>query len=293
MKEIVVISGKGGTGKTSIVGSFAALAQPAVLADCDVDAADLHLILNPEIKTSIPFSGGSIAQIDQNQCSVCELCAQVCRFDALVKKKLGRYSVNTMACEGCGVCAYVCPTAAIQMVPHVNGQLFLSGTKYGPMVHAKLGAAEENSGKLVSLVRSHAQKLAEAQGLDLIIVDGSPGTGCPVMSSITGTDAVLIVTEPTVSGIHDLIRVAELTNHFKIPTWFCINKNDINPENTRQLIDLGIKLGVELLGQIRFDKIVTQAQIAAQPVVEFTDTDVASEITAVWQALLKKVNSNS
>ncbi|GAH53639.1 unnamed protein product, partial [marine sediment metagenome] len=224
MKELVIVSGKGGTGKTSVVAAFAALAESKVLADCDVDAADLHLVLEPTILTREDFSGGSCARIEAENCTACGKCQEVCRFEAIscngpanegVEKT---YSVDPIACEGCGVCSLVCPTEAVIFEPVVNGQWYISETRHGPMVHAKLGIAQENSGKLVSLVRNQAKKIAEEQALNLVIIDGSPGIGCPVIASITGADLVLVVTEPTLSGQHDLERVSQLTRHFGIKT---------------------------------------------------------------------------
>ena len=222
MKEIVVISGKGGTGKTSIVASFAALANNAVLADCDVDAADLHLVLEPDVKETHDFSGGKLASVITEKCTGCGRCEEVCNFDAavfngppndMVEKT---YTIDSIACDGCSVCAHYCPVDAIEFKDAINGQWFISNTRFGPMVHARLGIAQENSGKLVSLIRKQSKQIAAEQNRDLIIVDGSPGIGCPVIASITGADLVLVVTEPSISGQHDLDRVIELTEHFKI-----------------------------------------------------------------------------
>ncbi len=290
MKEIVVISGKGGTGKTSIVASFAVLSQNAVIADCDVDAADLYLVLNPEVQITEPFSGGKIAEIIPDRCTNCGECEQVCRFDAISEKVNGgttNYTIDPVSCEGCGVCVAVCPAEAISFEPHENGELFVSSTKYGPMVHAKLGIAEDNSGKLVSLVRARAKVIAEDNGRDLIIVDGPPGVGCPVISSITGAHAVLIVTEPTVSGVHDLERVMKLTTHFNIPTYVCINKHDINPEVTQEIEYRAKSLGIPLLGKIHYDPVITEAQIHAVPIVEYCQNKVSQEITTLWASLYK------
>ena len=290
MKEIVVISGKGGTGKTSIVASFAVLSQNAVIADCDVDAADLYLVLNPEVQITEPFSGGKIAEIITERCTNCGECEQVCRFDAISEKVDGgttNYTIDPVSCEGCGVCVAVCPAKAISFEPHENGELFVSSTKYGPMVHAKLGIAEDNSGKLVSLVRARAKVIAEDNGRDLIIVDGPPGVGCPVISSITGAHAVLIVTEPTVSGVHDLERVMKLTTHFNIPTYVCINKHDINPEVTQNIEDRAKSLNITVLGKIHYDPVITKAQIHAVPIVEYCQNKVSQEITTLWTSLYK------
>ncbi len=289
MKEIVVISGKGGTGKTSVVASFAALAANKVLADCDVDAADLYLVLEPKIEFREEFSGGKQARILPEKCTNCGTCYDVCRFDAVKrlsdtgKTKDVDYKIDPISCEGCGVCARACPAEAIAFEPVVNGEWYISSTRHGPMVHAKLGIAEENSGKLVTLVRNQAKMLAEERGLSLIIVDGSPGIGCPVIASISGADLVLVVTEPTLSGLHDLGRVSELTRHFGIPTVVCINKWDLNPEITQQIEVNARSENVRVVGKIRYDKGVTKAQIMKTSVVEYTGGAVAEDIKALWK----------
>lgn len=292
MKEMIVISGKGGTGKTSVAASLIALAKKSVVADCDVDAADLHLVLNPQIKKVEEFSGGKSATIVSGKCSDCGKCYEICRFGAVIKDegKKPAYSINPIACEGCGVCSYFCPEQAITFEPSVNGQWFISDTRYGPMVHARLGIAAENSGKLVSLVRSQAKMLAEKDDLPFIIVDGPPGIGCPVIASITGADAVLIVTEPTVSGEHDLERVAELAGHFKIPTFLCINKFDLNLEKSKNIDEKAMTSGITVIGRIHYDRIVTQAQVKKLPVVEFTGSTVAKDIIDIWDNLIKEMN---
>jgi len=240
-KELVMISGKGGTGKTSIVASFAALAEKAVLADCDVDAADLHLVLDPKTVERKKFSGGSRATIQAELCTACGKCEEICRFDAVCFDGPPNGAVDEtcridpIACEGCGVCARFCPANAIGFGPVVNGEWFISQIRHGSMVHAKLGVAEENSGKLVSLVRTQAKKIAEDRNLDLVLIDGSPGIGCPVIASIAGADIALVVTEPTLSGLHDLRRVIDLTRHFGIGTLVCINKWDLNEDIAAQI----------------------------------------------------------
>ncbi len=292
MKELVVISGKGGTGKTSIVASFSTLAQRKVLADCDVDAADLWLILEPRILRREPFSGGKRAQIIEEKCTACGKCQEVCRFDAisfdgspnsLVEKT---YRVDPIACEGCGVCAYFCPDGAIDFQEQINGEWFISETRNGPMVHAKLGIAEENSGKLVSLVRKEAKHLAEERGLDLVIIDGSPGIGCPVIASVTGADLVLVVTEPTLSAQHDLERVAKLTTHFGIPTVVCINKYDLNPQVSATIEARTEEAGLKVVGKVIYDPAVTRAQIMRASVVEYTGGKVAEDIKSLWRHIV-------
>ena len=289
MKEIVVISGKGGTGKTSIVAAFAALAENAVFADCDVDAADLHLVLEPKIKQTSDFSGGRQASIITEKCIGCGKCEEVCNFDAIqfngpandiVEKT---YTINSISCEGCGVCTYFCPNDAIEFKDVVNGQWFISDTRFGTMVHAKLGIAEENSGKLVSLIRKETKKIAEEEKKDLIIIDGSPGIGCPVIASIAGADIVLIITEPTLSGKHDLDRVAQLAAGFNIPTLVAINKFDLNPDMVTQIEEDSRKRNIKVIGKIRYDKAFTKAQIMKCSVVEYTGGAVAEDIRALWR----------
>lgn len=292
MKEIVVISGKGGTGKTSIVASFAALANNAVLADCDVDAADLHLVLGPDIKQTHNFSGGKLASVVAEKCIGCGRCEEVCNFDAAVFAGPANdvvaktYTIDSIACEGCGVCVHFCPVDAVEFKDVVNGQWFISETRFGPMVHARLGVAQENSGKLVSLIRKQAKQLAADRKKDIIIVDGSPGIGCPVIASIGAADLVLIVTEPTMSGQHDLDRVIELTEHFKIPTTVCINKCDINPKIAKAIEKRAAERGLKVAGKIPYDIIVTKAQVAAKSVVEYSNNVLKEQILLLWESIL-------
>jgi len=295
VKEITVISGKGGTGKTSLVACLVALAERPVVADCDVDAADLHLVLSPEIKKTEDFSGGKSAKIIPEKCTGCGKCYEVCRFGAVVKgqKERAAYSIDHIACEGCGVCSYFCPEKAIEFKPCVNGQWFISDTPYGPMVHARLGIAEENSGKLVTLVRGQARAIAERDNLNYIINDGPPGIGCPVIASVTGADCVLIVTEPTVSGEHDLERVIELVRHFRIPAYVCINKFDINTGMSERITKKARESGAEVIGRIRYDRTVTEAQIKKLPVVAFKESPSAIDIREAWENILKKIDSKN
>jgi len=278
MKELTIISGKGGTGKTSVVASFAAIAQNKVLADADVDAADLHLILTPAIKHEEDFKGGRTAQINPEICTECGECLERCQFNAISPD----FVVDKIDCEGCGVCVYFCPVEAIDFPQNICGKWYISDTRFGPMVHARLGIAEENSGLLVSLVRNQAKVLAEERGLDTIIVDGPPGIGCPVIASITGTSAVLIVTEPTLSGLHDLERVGGLAAHFKIPTLACVNKFDLNEEMSNQIADHCAKNRIELVGRIPYDTAVTHAMVAGKSIVEFSDGRVSDAIKDIW-----------
>ncbi len=294
-KELVVISGKGGTGKTSIVASFAALAEKAVLADCDVDAADLHLVLDPTIVKREKFSGGSRARIKTGHCTACGKCEEICRFDAIFFDGPGNgkadktYRVDPVACEGCGVCAWFCAENAIEFGPVVNGEWFISDTRCGPMVHAKLGVAEENSGKLVSIVRTQAKKIAEDRKMDLVLIDGAPGIGCPVIASITGADLVLVVTEPTLSGLHDLQRVMDLTRHFGIETLVCINKWDLNEDIASQIEEQARRRGLKIAGRVRYDRAVTEAQIKSKSIVEYQNNGAATEIKRVWAEVVKTI----
>ena len=292
MKEIVIVSGKGGTGKTSVAACMFAFAERPVVADCDVDAADLHLVLNPTVKKTEDFSGGKMAKILPDKCNGCGKCFELCCFEAVIRDegKLPGYEIDPIACEGCGVCSYFCPEKAIEFKPAVNGQWFISDTRYGPMVHARLGIAEENSGKLVSLVRNQAKTIAEEENAPYIIVDGPPGIGCPVIASVTGADAVLIVTEPTMSGEHDLERVVELIKHFKIPAYLCINKFDINPGMSAAIEEKAVANGVKVVGRIHYDRAVTEAQVKRLPVVELADTLSAKDIRDIWDNLVREIS---
>jgi MinD superfamily P-loop ATPase len=298
MQELVVISGKGGTGKTSLVASFAVLADSLVVADCDVDAADLHLLLAPTVLRREEFSGGSRAWIDPDRCVGCGECHELCRFDAIHAdgafddRRPSRYRVDPIACEGCGVCSWFCPEGAIRFGPVLNGEWFLSDTRCGPMVHAVLQPGAENSGKLVSVVRSEAKRIATQRELALVLIDGSPGIGCPVIASITGSDLVLAVTEPTQSGLHDLQRVVELTSHFNIETLVAVNKWDINPDLCRQIEQWAARRGIRVAGRIRYDRAVTEAQVRGVSVVEYGDGAVADDVKQTWQAVADALDRN-
>jgi MinD superfamily P-loop ATPase len=287
MKQICIISGKGGTGKTTIAASFVALAENKVIVDCDVDAPDLHLILKPKIKERQEFTGSKTAVIDRDKCMECGKCEEACKFDAIHSPSGTRpkFEVDKILCEGCGVCIYLCPEDAIVLEENISGYAFISDTKYGPMSHAQLNIAEEASGKLVTLVRNNAIEIAKEEDKDLILIDGSPGIGCPVIASLTGVDLALIVSEPTMSGLHDLDRILELTNHFDIVPLVCINKYDINIENARKIEEFCRERCVEVVGKISYDPVVTMAMIAGEPVVEFDDGKVADEIKDIWENL--------
>ncbi|MFH0729602.1 MAG: 4Fe-4S binding protein [Pseudomonadota bacterium] len=283
MRELVVISGKGGTGKTSLTAAFAGLAVKGVLCDADVDAADLHLLSAPEIRERNEFRGGGVAAIDHKRCTQCGICREKCRWDAITEA----YVVDTIACEGCGVCVWMCPAEAIDFKEKVCGEWYISDTRFGPMVHARLGIAEENSGKLVALVRREARALAEKQGRDLILTDGPPGVGCPVIASIGGATAVLIVTEPTVSGLHDMDRVAQLAAHFKVRAMVCVNKFDLNIEKARAIEALATERGLRVLEPIPFDPVVTHAMVRGQTVLEYDGiSQVSGVVRRVWDAVL-------
>ena len=287
MKELVIISGKGGTGKTSMVSALASLAENKVLCDSDVDAADLHLILAPEIKQSEPFKGGSEAEIDSEKCIQCGRCIELCRFGAITDD----FKVDHIECEGCGVCYYFCPEKAISFEQKTCGEWFISDTRHGPMVHAKLGIAEENSGKLVTLVRKESKKLAEEKGLDLIVTDGAPGVGCPVIASIGGASSVLIVTEPTVSGVHDMTRVAKLAAFFKIPAMVCVNKCDLNPEKSDEIKKYAEENNMTFVGEVPFDPVFTKAMVEAKNIFEYApDADVCADVKAIWETVCEQLN---
>jgi len=278
MKQLTVISGKGGTGKTSIVASFASIVKNAIFADCDVDAADLHLILKPQTKETQEFSGQKIAAIDENICTRCMKCREFCRFDAIDEE----VRLDETRCEGCGVCEYICAEDAVKLVDKKSGEAYISETRFGPMAYAKLSIAEEASGKLVTVVRNNAQVLGKRYNRDLIIIDGPPGIGCPVIAAITGVDLVLIVTEPTMSGIYDLKRIMGVAKHFNIPAVICINKYDINEENTFNIEQYCKDNNVLVIGKLPYDNIVTKAMIEEKSIVEYSDSEISQRITDIW-----------
>lgn len=289
MKEVVVLSGKGGTGKTSIVGSLAAIAKNKVMADCDVDAADLHLLLDPAVKEENEFWSGQVAVIDEEKCIQCGLCQDLCRFDA-ISDTIDYFRIDPISCEGCGFCSHLCPVEAITMKDNLAGCWFVSDTRYGPLVNARFGIAQENSGKLVALVRQQARKIAEDNNLNYIISDGPPGIGCPVISSLSGASLALLVTEPTLSGIHDLERVLQVCNHFGVPALACINKYDLNEDNTNRIEDYCLKQGVAVVAKIPFDNVVTESIVQGMPVVEYSEGRVAGEIRGLWQRITETLS---
>ncbi|MGZ7111838.1 MAG: ATP-binding protein [Halobacteriota archaeon] len=285
MKTLTIISGKGGTGKTSIVGSFAVLAKNAVFADCDVDAADLSLIIDARLKTASEFKASQKACIDVAKCIQCGDCEHACHFKAIWDSK-----VNPFLCEGCRVCSLVCPQEAIRMDDVCSGQLFVSNTPYGPLVHARLEPGEENSGKLVTLVRQTAEQIARDEGFQHIVVDGPPGIGCPVIASLTGATATLIVTEPTLSAISDLKRVLSVCNHFKVPGFVCVNRCDLYQENVRRITEFCQEQGIEILGMIPYDPNVVRALVQGKPVVAYTESAASQQIRKLWDRLAERVS---
>jgi len=288
MKEIVIISGKGGTGKTSITASFAHLAGgDAVVADCDVDAADMHLLLDPDFANPKPFYSGQTAVIDNEKCIRCNKCVKACRFDAIDRVN-DDFVVNEIKCEGCGYCEKICPSQAIKMEDALSGRTYTSVTRLGTaMVHAELAIAAENSGKLVTRVKTLAKSLTEEQNKDFLIVDGSPGIGCPVTASITGADYVVVVTEPTLSGWHDLKRAWELIAHFSLPVGVIINKADLNPEVTDQIKAFAREKSMQLLAEIPYNEAFVQSMTEAKTIVEYNE-ELAELIRDAWSRVVKK-----
>ncbi len=295
MKELVICSGKGGTGKTSVTAAFAALAKNRVLADADVDAADLHLVVGPRPYQEGVFEGGHEAIIRQLDCDSCGVCYDVCQFQAISKseEEPGNtvFQVDPILCEGCGVCVHFCPSEAIDFPISVSGKWYISDTRHGPLVHARLKPGAENSGKLVTLVREKARELAADGGFDLLIVDGPPGIGCPVTAAITNSDLVLAVTEPGVTGHHDLLRLLDLAKTFNLPMAVCINKADLNPELSRRIAQDSLARGAHLVGEIPFDPALTRAQIHGRSVVEDGASAAATAMEEVWRKTLAILNA--
>jgi len=289
--ELVVLSGKGGTGKTCVTASLAALAHEPVLADCDVDASNLPLVLNPQPQRRESFTGGLRAHIQSDRCSACGKCQEVCRFAAIALDGPGNgcvprtYRVDTAACEGCGVCEYCCAGHAIDLRPADSGEWFVSDTRYGPLVHAGLHPGEGNSGKLVMLVREQARQIAAATGRRLILMDGPPGIGCPVIASLTGATRMLVITEPTPSGEHDLERMLALGRHFGVPAWVCVNKHDLNPAMATHMERHAVERGATVVGRIPYDPEVTAAQRQGRPLVEMNRGPAATAIAGLWQRI--------
>ena len=290
MKEILVVSGKGGTGKTSITAALATHFKNIVLADCDVDASDLHLILTPQLRHTESFISGHEAKVRQDDCIGCMKCYDACRFGAVTKDESGSVFVDAIACEGCGVCSWICPVQAVDFIECDCGQWFFSETRYGPMIHAKLAPAAENSGKLVSEVRFQAKLAASETELDTVLIDGPPGIGCPVIASMTGVGYVLVVTEPTLSGEHDMRRVISLARHFDSHIYVCINKYDINPEMAAQIEAEAERNSIPVIGKIPYDKAFTRAQIKAETIAEYDKGPAAQAVADLYTELKKEIN---
>jgi MinD superfamily P-loop ATPase len=291
MKEVIILSGKGGTGKTSIIGAFAHLADNKLLVDCDVDAADLHLLLSPRPIEQHDFRSGVKARVVNDQCSGCGTCVELCQFEAISLKETA--TISQLGCEGCGVCAHFCPEQAIMLEENHCGSWYIAETDYGPLVHAQLFAGEENSGKLVSHIKTRARELAESMGIDLILIDGAPGVGCPVIASLSNVDLALVITEPSQSGKHDLERILDLTGHFKIPAMVCINKWDLHPEMSTEIESTCQERGIAVLGKIPFDRSVIDCQIHGVPVTRSDTSLAAYSIRKLWGKLRERLQDQS
>lgn len=287
MKQITIISGKGGTGKTSITAALASVAENAVIADCDVDAADLFLVLKPQILFENKYLGGKTAVIDYSKCTNCGICKDLCRFDAI--NTVGdRITISEFSCDGCELCKRVCPEDAISMIQSDSSRWFISDSRFGPMVYARLGIAEDNSGKLVTVVREEAKKIAKDKNRDFVIIDGPPGIGCPVIASITGVNIAIIVTEPTQSGLHDLKRVVELVNNFSIKALIILNKFDLNKEMTEVIEKYCKKNDIEIIAWIPFNRIFVDAMVNQQTIVEYNKfSELSNIIQSIWNKIQK------
>ncbi len=287
--EIVILSGKGGTGKTSITASFASMAQNAVFTDCDVDAADLHLILSPDVYRRENFASGAKAIINYKKCTVCELCKDLCRFSAIAIKN-NKLVIDEFACEGCGLCAIACPFGAITIENYENNHIYFANCRFGPMVYGKLGIAEENSGKLVSKIREYTKSIAQKNKAKYIIIDGPPGIGCPVISSVTGTDMVVAVTEPTLSGWHDLERLIEMIRRFQTPVKVIINKSDLNEDMTNTIEKKLNDKGIEILGKIPYDESMLYALLEGKTINEFEPHGlISNELNKMWNTITTNI----
>ena len=284
MIQTVILSGKGGTGKTTVAAALAHLASQEasiVLADADVDAANLELVLSPSMEENGDFSGGGVAVIDPELCIACGICYEVCRFEAVIARDHS-YTVDRIGCEGCGACTHACSADAIAMQEQIDGRWFRSQARYGPLFHAHLFAARENSGKLVTLIKNKARDLALKRNADYLLVDGPPGIGCPVIAAVSGMDLALLVTEPTVSGAHDLRRIVGVTQHFGVPSLTCINKWDLNPSQAQGIAKWCAREGVPVVGWIPFDQVVTRAMVQGQPVTAFSNGSVSQAMAELW-----------
>jgi len=290
MKELIVISGKGGTGKTSMVAAFASLSKDLILCDTDVDAADLHLIMNPKIQEQHLFKSGNTALLNIDKCVQCGICRDLCKFDAISED----YKINSFACEGCGVCFYFCPEKAIDFPENICGDWYISKINQGLMVHARLGVGEENSGKLVTLVRKEARNIGQDKGYNFILTDGPPGVGCPVIASIGGANAVLIISEPTVSGKHDTERVINLAKHFNVFAMVCVNKYDLNKEMSQEIQDFVSQKNIPYVGNIPFDPAFTKSMVNGQNIFDYNpDLPSCNAVKEIWNNVSKILSSNT
>ena len=290
MKQMVILSGKGGTGKTITAAALAHLASqiaPVVLVDADVDAANLELVLNPERVARHDFRAGQVAAIDAETCTACGRCAEVCRFDAVIAGEA--YQIDPLSCEGCASCYYQCPAEAVSMRDALAGEWYRSDTRFGPLFHAHLFAGQENSGKLVTMVRQHGRLLASEEKRELVLIDGPPGIGCPVIAASTGVDLALLVVEPTLSGIHDLERVLATTTHFGVKSLVMVNKSDINPDRAEQIAGFCREQNVEMAGCVPYDDIVTEAMVRGQPVTAYSDGPVSRSLRDVWDKVKRQL----
>ena len=284
--EIVILSGKGGTGKTSLTAAFASIAENAVFADCDVDAADLHLLLSPEIYHNENFSSGAKAEINEEICTGCRICYDLCRFNAVQFYK-ENFKIDEYACEGCGLCVEACPAGAISITRYENNYIYFSNCRFGPVIYGKLGIAEENSGKLVAKIRQYTKEIAEKNNAGIIIIDGPPGIGCPVISSVTGANLVIAVTEPTLSGWHDLQRLIEMIGRFRTPVHVIINKYDLNKDMTRVIENKLTNLGIPVLGRLPYDDTILYALLEGKTINEFQpDGFIAQELITMWKIII-------
>ena len=293
MTEIAILSGKGGTGKSSLSAALATLASKIVVADCDVDAANLHLVLKPNDYREEVFVSGQKAVIDSTQCSHCGICMNYCRFDA-IEKVNGTYKIVETACDGCQLCARVCPEEAISMVNHDKSRWFAGNIPNGEMIHARLAPGEDNSGKLVNIVRDQAREAAFELNADLILIDGPPGIGCPVISSLTGVDKVILVSEPSKSGIHDLKRIVELVRQFRVQTYVVINKYDLNCSLSKELENWCHSVQIPVIGKLPFDRVVVDAIVNCESVTNWApDSAISNEIKKIWNKLMQSEQTGS